>query len=487
MIDWRAVRDRLLMVEDRPEEVVQEQLTQLAHAHKSGFKLNLPAIYAVSPVFALWSDFLTIALWVSGVTLFQLLNSYNARRFLKASAGQVLGLDALRVWALRSIGCSALYNCVWASAVPLFWSDTSQANNFLLIALMAVSVAPVVFLNSPYFPNVVGSTGSMAVIVLGVLLSQPDPVIWLLGVAYTLFNVTMVAYSYRMNGNVVATITHAIENDQLLKALSQAKKESDMARARAEDANRAKSLFLANMSHELRTPLNAIIGFSEVMIKEVFGPQANSKYHQYSVDIHESGQHLLALISDILDISKIESGQLTIADDEVDLVAAADDCQRLIALRASANKIRVELALSPNMPRLKADQRAISQIWLNLVTNAVKFAPSGSTVSLTGEMRPDGSLAIGVRDEGPGIAPDELDTVLQSFNQGVAGKARPGSGTGLGLSIVKGLVEAHGGRLILESEVDVGTHARATFPSHRVLHRTASSPAARRRAALAYP
>ncbi len=462
-------------VDDRHAPVELQLMRQLATAHAKSYKQNLPTVYAVAPTFLFWNDWPIIVAWVVATTLAQAISSLNARAFLKVSEGTPLTLPQRRIWSVRLAMISAFYSGTWASCIILFWVDDVLVNNFYLLALIAISLANVTLANSTYLPNYFGAAVMNSVFMLTSLLGHPDPVYWGIAVAYCMFFGSMAAHAIHINRSARRMIEMSIEKTALIDALSQAKKKSDEARAAAEDASRAKSQFLANMSHELRTPLNAIIGFSEVINREVFGPLENEKYLQYTGDIHSSGRHLLALINDILDLSKIEAGQYSIFEERVDLTGIADDCHKLLDLRASVNDIKIERRFSDSVPDLRADKRAVRQIWLNLLTNAVKFAPSGSRVHIVAGHEPDGSFCIGVHDEGPGIAPEELEKVLETFGQGKEGVSRPGSGTGLGLSIVKGLAEAHGGLFNLESELGVGTRASVTFPRERIMTPDAGS------------
>ena len=481
LLNWWA---GLWPVDERHVPVVQQLMRQLATTHAHSYKQNLPTVFAIAPTFLFWVEWSVVLGWVTATTAAQLLNSANARAFLKTSEHKNTSKHQEKVWALRLVSTSALYSGIWASSIVIFWVDGALANNFFLLALIAISLAPVTLLNAAYLPNFFGAAIANSIFMLTALLSHPDPIYWAMAVAYSMFFLAMTGHAIRINRAARAMIKMSIEKTELIEALSQAKKKSDEARATAEDASRAKSQFLANMSHELRTPLNAIIGFSEVISREVFGPLENEKYLQYTGDIHSSGRHLLALINDILDLSKIEAGQYSIFEERVDLSIVADDCHKLLDLRASVNDIKIERRFSRSLPELHADKRAVRQIWLNLLTNAVKFAPSGSRVHIVADYEPDGSFCIGVHDEGPGIAEDELENVLETFGQGKEGVFRPGSGTGLGLSIVKGLAEAHGGLFILESELGVGTRASVTFPRDRVLP---ASPGAINRLSKAYP
>ncbi len=240
------------------------------------------------------------------------------------------------------------------------------------------------------------------------------------------------------------------------------------AKEQAELANRAKSEFLANMSHELRTPLNAIIGFSEIVAGELFGPIGAARYVEYARDIHASGIHLLSIISDILDLSKIEAGRRELSESMVDLHDAAESCLRLVRGRADDGGVKLLNGVVRGMTPLYADERAVKQILLNLLSNAVKFTPEGGRVSVRTELRADGAMVVLVEDTGIGIAPENIPRALAPFSQVDSSLSRRYEGTGLGLPLVKSLIELHGGRLELTSEIGRGTVVAVVFPARRV-------------------
>ncbi len=245
----------------------------------------------------------------------------------------------------------------------------------------------------------------------------------------------------------------------------------DLGRARdkADAANAAKSAFLATMSHELRTPLNAIIGFSELIRDELAGDIGDRKYCDYARDIHASGQHLLALINDILDVSKAEAGKLEINDETVDVAEAVRSCIRLCRARADSAGAKLVEDLPADLPQLRADRRRLKQILINLITNALKFTGGSGTVSIRGYIDDEGRMAIEVRDSGIGMTEREIDKALEPFGQVDTAINRRHPGTGLGLPLTKSMVEVHGGKLVIESKVGQGTMVRAVFPSERVI------------------
>jgi len=235
----------------------------------------------------------------------------------------------------------------------------------------------------------------------------------------------------------------------------------------SEKANRAKNDFLANMSHELRTPLNAVLGFSDIIKTELLGPVGDRRYVDYAGDIHSSGAHLLAVINDILNLSKAEVGKLTLNERRFSLNEVIAECIRLCRLLAENGRIHVEHA--PNAPDivLLGDQKFFAQIILNLLSNAIKFTPPEGRVAIGCETAPSGEVVIQVSDTGLGISAQDLDRVVRPFEQVSNIYTRNTGGTGLGLPIAKRFVELHGGSLSLESELEKGTVARILLPPER--------------------
>ncbi len=245
----------------------------------------------------------------------------------------------------------------------------------------------------------------------------------------------------------------------------------------AETASRTKSRFLATMSHELRTPLNAIMGFSEIMMSELCGPLENEKYREYNKDINESAGHLLALINDILELSKAEAGKLELQEGLVDFGSLVESSIRLIRQKAVCGEVAIETVIAPEIAplRLHGDERKLKQILLNLLSNAVKVTPPGGRVEVRVACDRAGSLVVGVRDTGIGIAEADLPEALEPFGQAGSHAGRSDEGTGLGLPLAKAMTELHGGSLIIVSVLGAGTTVTVVIPGERVLDQARSA------------
>jgi two-component system cell cycle sensor histidine kinase PleC len=273
----------------------------------------------------------------------------------------------------------------------------------------------------------------------------------------------------RLNFATLTMLEYRAEKDLLIAELGTAKSISDESRRRAEEANLAKSRFLATMSHELRTPLNAILGFSEIIKNEILGPIGNANYKDYVGDIHSSGQHLLNLINEILDLSRIEAGRYELNEEPVQLVHIAEECTRLMQIKAKSKNLTISEHYVRGLPRLWADDRAVRQIALNLLSNAIKFTPSGGEIDVKVGWSDGGGQYISVRDNGPGIPAEEIPIVLSSFGQGSIAIKSAERGAGLGLPIVQALMQTHDGTFELRSKLRQGTEAIARFPRSRVM------------------
>jgi len=316
-----------------------------------------------------------------------------------------------------------------------------------------------------------------AIFIVGPLATSPDTLDQTLAGLSTVFILLMAGQAVALNASMTKMLTLDHERAGLVEGLQHAKDESDRERSRASAASRAKSQFLSNMNHELRTPMNAILGFSELMKNLAYGTTPE-KCAEYATIIHDSGQNLLALIDDMLDLAKIEGGKLYLRESDFSLA-------HLIAEAAAENEPAVQeksislvKTIERGLPNVHADERGMRQIVANLLSNALKFTPPGGCVTLFARTERDGRIAFGVEDTGIGIAPEDQAHVFERFGHGRHDVATADKGTGLGLAIVKGFAEAHDGDAVLESELGAGTRVTVFLPEERVVKSAARSAVA---------
>ena len=407
--------------------------------------------------------------WVATVLALHVYAMSASRSFLNEGLAET----SLYLWKRRLINRDLAYGLAWA-LFPLLISpklSPEMAGGIAVIRLAAVMVVLSVgaLLSSPIPAAAVAATLPIALCMAAVHIVEP-----------TFFNITiavctltaeilflyMTRHLYEQNARSLA---YRAEKDALFGELEQAKAVSDESRRRAEAANMAKSQFLATMSHELRTPLNAILGFSDLMRGEMLGPIGNEAYKTYLDDIHSSGQHLLRIINDILDLSRIEAGKRVLREELTSLVEVAREACSLLDLKARQKEISVKEVFEDNLPKIVIDEQAMRQVILNLVSNALKFTPQGGEVTVKVGRTQAGGQYVSVRDNGPGIPEDEIPVVLSAFGQGSISIKTAEQGTGLGVPIVQALIHLHGGNFTLRSKVGVGTEAIATLPAKRVV------------------
>ena len=384
---------------------------------------------------------------------------YVYRRFRQVT------LESVQKVGLLLLLSQIMFSAVWGAVSFLYWVPGNEVNHVYVTMVMALVAFSAVFARSMHIPIMTAALVVQCGLFLlrlavgeGVVAQMLMPMVPL----FVFYLFTMGRMSHRRVGAMIAA---RFANEDLTAALIHARDEAMRKRYEAETANASKTAFLANMSHELRTPLNAILGFSDIIAHQSMGADQWDRYSEYAGDIHGSGVHLLSLINDLLDIAKIEAGKMDIERREMDPRPVVESVIRLMAPRAASRDQTLSVDIAPDLPPILADERAVKQMLLNLVSNAVKFTPEGGRVSLACRGADDGGLEFCVSDSGPGIAPEKLAQVFEPFSQIDNRFDREAGGTGLGLALVRGLARLHGGRAWLVSKLGAGVQAHIYLPA----------------------
>ena len=467
----REARDRLTSTSGTRPVFDYELLRQFAQNRLSGSLVILLLIVTIGVLSSLWTQVLTAGIWTAGALLIHLVIIRTCRQFLNEPPGTA----NLRSWRLRFIMLDLFFGMAWTFILIHPLGVDEQSGMFMLfVMLLVVAISSMLASSLPVAVLALTLPVTIAIALDFVLKGTLHD--YILAVMALTAEGYFSLLAYRLYSTTLATLEARAEKDALIGELEQSKSISDEARRRAEGANIAKSRFLAQMSHELRTPLNAILGFSEVMSGEIFGAHAVPMYKDYAADIHSSGVHLLNLINEILDLSRIEAGRYELNEEAVSLHRVVEDCHHLLKLRASNRGITIHELFEPDMPRLWADERAVRQICLNLLSNAIKFTPQGGEIWLKVGWTASGGQYMSVKDTGPGIPEEEIPVVLASFGQGSNSIKSAEQGAGLGLPIAKNLIDLHGGTFTLKSKLRIGTEVVVTFPPERVMAALAPMP-----------
>ncbi len=469
--DVKAARDRLTRGSEIKPEFEYELMAMFARNELSAAVTiwALAAIFALASMF--WAPWTEGCVWLLLVITSKVVLLELCRRFV----AQARPDSDLRPWRRKLMLAELFSGAVWAGfalvgidSTPAVQTTVFSSHVFIFASLIVLLAVRTTFTSTMTSLLYVG-TVPMTVAVSVRLIMLHEPFYYALATMAVGVHIYFLFLANGLRQTTLQMLAFRAQKDILIAELDEEKLVSDEARKRAEAGSKAKSRFLATMSHELRTPLNAIMGFSEVMKDEMFGEHTTPVYKEYSHDIYESGRHLLQLINEILDLSRIEAGRYELVEESAHLGDIAQDCQRLLNLRASGKGLQVHLEVAPDLAQVWVDVRAMRQICLNLLSNAIKFTPKGGSVFITVTPTRDGGQLLSVRDTGPGIPADEIPKVLQAFGQGSLAHETAEGGTGLGLPIVKSLIELHGGSFDLTSELRKGTEVRVTLPPKRVM------------------
>jgi two-component system cell cycle sensor histidine kinase PleC len=490
---------RLATAEDsspllRPKEIcwrVAAEQVRLLHRNAPPALIANMAM-AVGAALALWSEVphARTGLWIWLVIA---LSAARIATWLVYPVKGLSGPEEVRRWCGLISAGAGLSGCAWgAIALLLMPRDLVLPELFLGAAIAAIAAATLSSLAhrvGPFLAFLLPATLPYA----AAMAINGDRLHVTVALAMLGYAGGLTAIASNFARSSAATVRLQVENESLVRDLLTARDQAlaaareaqaanraksqlcetlDRSRREAEDASRAKSHFLATMSHELRTPLTAIIGFSDIMATQVLGPVGNPKYLEYASDIRTSGQHLLAIINNVLDLSKVEAGRFELHEEEVQLSAVVAAGLKFVKQQATDNGLSIHAEVGPDLTML-ADERALKQIVINLLSNAVKFSRENGSVWIRAFMDEGGGLALSVKDDGIGIAQKDVKRLLEPFRQADEPLIRKRTGTGLGLALVKSLVELHGGSVVLDSVFGEGTTVRLRFPAARIRRRAA--------------
>jgi two-component system, cell cycle sensor histidine kinase PleC len=458
----REAHDRLISSTGTRPAFDYELLRLFARNRLSASLVILLLVATVGFLSSLWAGAVTAGIWTSAVLMVHAIIIAKSRQFLSEPPNSI----DFRAWRLRFILLDLFYGLAWTfNLVHPVGIDEGSSTFMLFVMLMVVAVSSMLASSVPIavFAATVPVSAAVA-IHFAFRGNLHDCILAIMAVTAQGYFLLL---AHRLYSTTLATIEARAEKDALIGELEASI--SDEARRRAESANIAKSRFLAQMSHELRTPLNAILGFSEVMKGEIFGSHQVPAYKDYAADIHNSGVHLLGLINEILDLSRVEAGRYELNEGAVSLAHVVGECGHLRQMRAKNRNLVIHEVYEKDMPRLWADERALRQICLNVLGNAIKFTPQGGEIWLKAGWTASGGQYISVKDTGPGIPEEEIPIMLASFGQGSNAIKSAEQGAGLGLPIAKSLVDLHGGTFSLKSKLRIGTEVVITFPPERVM------------------
>ena len=426
----------------------------------------MPVLAVLLTITSLQWTALSVALgWFSAAVICLGIQFFLCRTYFSRERSH----DEQRDWIGMLSASELLIGMCWCLPLFLFWGNaTAMQHVYLIASIMAVIAVRLLIVNS-FMPVLVAGTGILTIGVAVRCVWEAEPVYYALAGTIVSLEAFFLLVARNLQETARDMLIFRSQKDRLIADLRREKANAEDEKKKAEEANTAKSAFLATMSHELRTPLNAIMGFSEVIKREMFGPMTVPVYKNYADDIHHSGHYLLALINDILDLSRIEAGRREIHDEPLSVLVAVEEVNHLLLLKATEKSIEVEVHVPDNLPKLMADRRALNQILINLLSNAIKFTPPGGHVEIRGGRDSQGGLFITVKDNGPGIPAHEIESAMSAFARGSFATKKAIDGAGLGLPIVKGLMEVHGGTVAIQSGDGPGTEVTVAFPERRVL------------------
>jgi len=410
----RELRERLSQGTVLKPEFEYELLSMFVKNELSA-RVTIPllaVIFSLASMF--WAPVVQASAWLAAVISMKFFMIAACHKFLATPRGEV----RVDTWREMFMWLELATGIAWGGMAVVGLGTTDAISHVFILTSLIVLLAIRMTFASSVMPILYAGTIPMTVAVCARLVMQGHPFYMAMAAMAVGLHVYFIFLAKGLNSTALAMLEFRAEKDALIAEIEEEKSISDEARRRAEAANVAKSRFLATMSHELRTPLNAILGFSEVMKSELMGPMQNASYLDYAGNIHASGRHLLQLINEILDLSRIEAGRYELHEEPIRLNEVVEDCHRLLALRAESKGLQVVLEFGKGLEQIWADERAIRQVCLNLMSNALKFTPRGGRITLCVADTAEGGQTLSVKDTGPGIPKEEIPRVMQAFGQG---------------------------------------------------------------------
>ncbi|MGI9353340.1 MAG: sensor histidine kinase [Rhizobiaceae bacterium] len=460
----REFRTRLNLIGDGPIAYKHELLAGFATNQINALFITPALLILAALLAAPWTGWLLTGFWAVLAIITHAIPGVLAKRYLAANGSDTESENWRRVFILTQ----GLVAGAWVFYTLLHCSNCGNQFSIIQFSTVLVFVGAISMLNHALGIASLMAVAPPALVLAGQLIYTNDTAMMTMGGILVAAVIFFFLIAKRFQTLLLSMLEHSTEKETLIAELETEKSFSEGARERAEEANLAKSRFLATMSHELRTPLNAILGFSEIMRDEVFGPLGSDTYKDYINDIHNSGSHLLKLINEILDISRIEAGKHELNEENMKLVSIVDEARHMIDIKAKQKDIEIRTVYEEGLPEVWIDERAIRQVTLNLLSNALKFTPTGGEIKVKVGWTAKGGQYLSIKDSGPGIPEDEIPIVLSSFGQGTIAIKHAEPGTGLGLTIVQALLHMHQGRFELKSKLREGTEAIAYLPKERV-------------------
>jgi two-component system, cell cycle sensor histidine kinase PleC len=459
----KARRRRAILWDGNEPEPWQRDLLSLFVRNQLKTALALPILAFILATAGLkWVDFFTSASWFVTVIGCQFLQHILCLKYDKQQFPHIAPIE----WLGMITAAEAFMASCWSTALYFYWHNGNDLQHIFIVAILIAVIAVRIIVASNFIPIILAGTGFLTIVIVLRFLFAGSALDFNVGAIVIVTEGFLLMLTRRLQETARDMLTYKEQREELIGRLERAKMLAETARQKAEEANMAKSKFLATMSHELRTPLNAIMGYSEILSQELMGPHAVAAYKGYASDIHYSGQHLLSLSNDILDLSRIEAGRQEMKDEPVSLAETGEECLKLMQHETQAKKLAVRTKLDRGLPMLMGDRRLINQIWLNLLSNSVKFTPEGGMVMAEIGIE-KGGLFLRVSDTGLGIPSHEIETLRGAFIRGSYAVRRAVSGAGLGLSIVNGLAQLHGAELTIHSDLGKGTVISVGFPASR--------------------